>query len=129
MEETPVEEPVVEKQPVEENEPVEEIKSPEKAEENDKPKPAKTTKKPAKKPAKKPVENVETPKVDEPAPVEEEPTTVFAKIPGRFIVKSNKGYVVSKTEFSNVKSQARVFDDFNDARRYKAMFGGKVIKL
>ena len=124
-----VEEPKVKEQPVEEIEPVEEIKSPEKAEENDKPKPAKTIKKPAKKPAKKPVEKVETPKVDEPAPVEEEPTTVFAKIPGRFIVKSNKGYVVSKTEFSNVKSQARVFDDFNDARRYKAMFGGKVIKL
>ena len=129
VEEVQPEEPKVEEQPVEEKEPVEEKKSPEKAEEIDKPKPAKTNKKPAKKPAKKPVKKVETPKVDEPAPVKEEPTTVFAKIPGRFIVKSNRGYVVSKTEFSNVKSQARVFDDFNDARRYKAMFGGKVIKL
>ena len=41
----------------------------------------------------------------------------------------NRGYVVSKTEFTQVKSQARIFDDFNEARRYKTMFGGKVIKL
>ncbi len=104
--------------------PAQSKKSTGKAGENDKPKAKKTTKKPAKKPAKK----VEKPEVKE-KPVHEEPTTVFAKIPGRFIVKSNKGYVISKTEFTNVKSQARVFDDFNDARRYKTMFGGKVIKL
>ena len=104
--------------------PAQSKKSTGKASENDKPKAKKTTKKPVKKPAKK----VEKPEVKE-KPVHEEPTTVFAKIPGRFIVKSNKGYVISKTEFTNIKSQARVFDDFNDARRYKTMFGGKVIKL
>ena len=104
--------------------PAQSKKSTGKAGENDKPKAKKTTKKPAKKRAKK----VEKPEVKE-KPVHEEPTTVFAKIPGRFIVKSNKGYVISKTEFTNIKSQARVFDDFNDARRYKTMFGGKVIKL
>ena len=104
--------------------PTQSKKSSEKAGENDKPKPKKTTKKPVK----KPVKEVEQPEVEE-EPVREEPTTVFAKIPGRFIVKSNKGYVISKTEFTNIKSQARVFDDFNDARRYKTMFGGKVIKL
>lgn len=104
--------------------PAQSKKSTGKAGENDKPKAKKTTKKPVKKPAKK----VEKPEVKE-KPVHEEPTTVFAKIPGRFIVKSNKGYVISKTEFTNIKSQARVFDDFNDARRYKTMFGGKVIKL
>ena len=103
--------------------PAQKKKSTGKAGETEKPAAKKTTKKPAKKPAKK----VEKPKVEE--PVREEPTTVFAKIPGRFIVKSNKGYVISKTEFTNIKSQARVFDDFNDARRYKTMFGGKVIKL
>ena len=91
--------------------------------ESDKPKAPKTTKKPSKKPAKK----VEKPKVSEPP--KEEPHTVFEKIPGRFIVKSNKGYVISKTQFTNIKSQAHVFDDFNDARRYKTLFGGKVIKL
>ena len=104
--------------------PAQSKKSTGKAGENDKPKAKKTTKKPVKKPAKK----AEKPEVKE-KPVHEEPTTVFAKIPGRFIVKSNKGYVISKTEFTNIKSQARVFDDFNDARRYKTMFGGKVIKL
>ncbi len=114
----------VEETPVVEEEPAKEKKSPEKTGENAKPTAKKSTEKPAKKPVEKP-----EPTVEEEEPVREEPTTVFAKIPGRFIVKSNKGYVVSKTEFTNVKSQARVFDDFNDARRYKAMFGGKVIKL
>ena len=131
VEEVPIEEPKVEEQPVPVEEPKPAPKKPAtkkkstgKAGESDKPKAKKTTKKPAKKPAKKP-----EPKVEEPKPVDDEPRNVFAKIPGRFIVKSNKGYVISKTEFTNVKSQARVFDDFNDARRYKTMFGGKVIKL
>ena len=97
-------------------------KSTEKTADINKPKAAQPKKKPAKKQTKKPAEK------PTPAPVEEV-KNVFEKIPGRFIVKSNKGYVISKSEFSNVKSQARVFDDFNEARRYKAMFGGKVIKL
>ena len=90
---------------------------------NSKSKAKKSTKKSTKKAVKKP----ETPKVEESA--KEEPVEQVAKIPGRFIVKSNKGYVISKSEFTSVKSQAHVFDDFNDARRYKTLFGGKVIKL
>ena len=119
VEESKVEEPVIE-----EEKPVQIKKSAGKTGNNEKPKAKKPTKKPAKKSVQKPESKAEKEK-----PADKEPTTVFAKIPGRFIVKSNRGYVVSKTEFSNIKSQARVFDDFNDARRYKAMFGGKVIKL
>ena len=120
------EEAKVEEKPQDEpkKKPAQKKKTTGKTGENNKKKSSTTTKKPAKKQVKKP-----QPQIEEEKPVKEEPTTVFAKIPGRFIVKSNKGYVVSKTEFSNIKSQARVFDDFNDARRYKAMFGGKVIKL
>ena len=119
VKESKVEEPVIE-----EEKPVQIKKSAGKTGNNEKPKAKKPTKKPAKKSVQKPESKAEKEK-----PADKEPTTVFAKIPGRFIVKSNRGYVVSKTEFSNIKSQARVFDDFNDARRYKAMFGGKVIKL
>ena len=123
-----VEEAKQENQPAQQEEtkkPAQKKKSTGKTGENDKSKASKT----AKKPVKKQVKKANKTKVEEEKPNNEKPQTVFAKIPGRFIVKSNKGYVISKTEFSNIKSQARVFDDFNDARRYKAMFGGKVIKL
>ena len=104
--------------------PVEKQKSAEKTGENKKPKA------PAKKaPAKKPAQKKAPKKESKPVQKAEPQPTILAKIPGRFIVKSNKGYVVSKSEFSNNKSQARVFDDFNEARRYKTLFGGKVIKL
>ena len=120
VEEQPkAEEPKVEEKKETPAEPVKKAKSTGKTGEN-KPKPKK---KPAKKPTAK------KPKVEKPAPVEEGPKDIFEKIPGRFIVKSNRGYVISKSEFSDIKSKARVFDDFNEARRYKAMFGGKVIKL
>ena len=104
--------------------PVEKAKSTGKTGENKKPKA------PAKKPAsKKPGVKKEPKKEEKPAPKAKPKPTILAKIPGRFIVKSNKGYVVSKTQFTEIKSQARIFDDFNDARRYKELFGGKVIKL
>ena len=125
IEEPKVEEPVTE-QPKEEKAPkksTQKKKSAGKTGDNNKPK----AKKPAKKPSEKPAKKVEEPKVEE-EPVKKVSESV-QKIPGRFIVKSNKGYVISKTEFTDVKSRARVFDDFNDARRYKTMFGGKVIKL
>ena len=125
IEEPKVEEPVTE-QPKEEKAPkksTQKKKSAGKTGDNNKPK----VKKPAKKPSEKPAKKVEEPKVEE-EPVKKVSESV-QKIPGRFIVKSNKGYVISKTEFTDVKSRARVFDDFNDARRYKTMFGGKVIKL
>ena len=123
VEEQPAKEekaPVVEDKPKTPKKPVKTTKSSGKTGENEKPKAKKPAKKPAKKSAEKPA-----PK----APKVEEQKSILEKIPGRFIVKSNRGYVVSKTEFSDIKSKARVFDDFNDARRYKTMFGGKVIKL
>ena len=83
-------------------------------------------KKEAKKVQEKP-QNEET--FEEPLDLPKERKSILKKIPGSFIVKSNKGYVISKTEFTEVKSKAHVFDDFNVARRYKEMFGGKVIKL
>ena len=117
-----VEEAKQENQPAQQEEtkkPAQKKKSTGKTGENDKSKASKT----AKKPVKKQVKKANKTKVEEEKPNNEKPQTVFAKIPGRFIVKSNKGYVISKTEFSNIKSQARVFDDFNDASRYKALFG------
>ena len=132
----PVEAPVVE-QPAEakvEEVPVVEEPKEEKAPKKPAPKKKSTgktgekAKKTTKKPAKKPVKKVEKPKVEE-SPAEEEPVKAVVKIPGKFIVKSNRGYVISKTEFTDIKSKAHIFDDFNDARRYKTLFGGKVIKL
>ena len=125
VEELKVEEPAVE-QPKEEKAPkksAQKKKSTGKTGDNNRPKAKKPVKKQNKTVKEKPVEAEKT------APTKEKPTSVFEKIPGRFIVKSNKGYVISKTEFTNNKSQARVFDDFNEARRYKTLFGGKVIKL
>ena len=129
----PAEAPV-EEQPVEAK--VEEVPVVEEPKAEKKPAPKKKSpgktgekaKKTTKKPAKKPVKQVEKPKVEE-SPAEEQPVKAVVKIPGKFIVKSNRGYVISKTEFTDIKSKAHIFDDFNDARRYKTLFGGKVIKL
>ena len=119
----PAKKPVKEEiKPAKEEKPVKKTKSSGKTGEN--------KKKPVKKEPKKVIK--ETPKVEpveEPLPLPKEKVSILQKIPGKFIVKSHRGYVVSKTEFSNVKSKARIFDDFNHARRYKELFGGKVIKL
>ena len=84
-----------------------------------------TKKKPAKKPVKK-----EAPKEvkKEEKPVSE-PKNILEAIPGKFIVKTPRGYYVSDKEFSKYKTKARIFDDFNRARRHKELLGGKVIKL
>ena len=54
---------------------------------------------------------------------------ILKAIPGRFIVKTLRGYYISDREFSNQKSKAIIFKDFNKARRIKELYGGKVIKL
>ena len=50
-------------------------------------------------------------------------------IPGRFIIKINEGYYVNESQISKAKSQAFVFDDFNNAKLVKARIGGKIIRL
>ena len=54
---------------------------------------------------------------------------VFDVIPGRFIVKTKYGYYIDDKHFSNLRSTAYVFEDFNIANQAKNRFGGKVIKL
>ena len=111
-------------QPVkEEPKPVEEKKPEPKAE----PKPAK---KPAPKEA--PVEKAPV----KPAPIKEapkkeekQPAPERKKIPGKFIVKTNEGYYVSKGKYSVNKDDAKIFDDYNLASDIKKEKGGKVVKL
>ena len=79
----------------------------------------KETRKKAKKESKKP-EIISEPEAQK---------DILKAIPGKFIVKTLKGYYISDTEFSNLKSKAIIFKDFNKARRIKEIFGGKVIKL
>ena len=76
--------------------------------------------------AEKPVKK-ETPKeASKPKP---ETKNILEVIPGKFIVKTPRGYVKSERTFANLKSQAMIFNDFNKARRFKELYGGKVIKL
>ena len=63
----------------------------------------------------------------EPKPVKlEKPVE---KIPGKFIVKLMDGYYVSEKRLSNYRENAKIFDDFNEAKAIKKARGGKVIKL
>ena len=54
---------------------------------------------------------------------------VREKIPGKFIVKTNQGYYISKNKYSIYKDEAKIFDDFNLANDIKKQQGGKVVKL
>ena len=121
-------------QPVkEEPKPVVEEKKPEpKAE----PKPVKkiepkkeSIKKALVKPAPKKAEPKPAPKKEAPKKVEKQPEPERKKIPGKFIVKTNEGYYVSKGKYSILKEDAKVFDDFNLANDIKKEKGGKVVKL
>ena len=78
-----------------------------------------------KKPVKKPVKKEEPQEAKKPIG----DVNILEKIPGRFIVKTPKGYIVGDNEFSKLKSQAKIYLDFNKARRMKEIHGGKVIKL
>ena len=135
--EPPVEEPVPE-EPAPIEEPVEEAPAPEVKEEpapvetpkDNKPKakkpiPVLNKKAPAQKkaPAKKEPVKKEEPKVE---PVKEQPRE---KIPGKFVVKTNKGYYIDKNKYSVFKDEAKVFDDFNLAKDIKDQQGGKIVKL
>ena len=87
--------------------------------------PKNSQKKPVKKPVKKEAPIVEPQEEIKPSGKRD----ILEVIPGRFIVKTLKGYYVSDKVFSNLKSRSYIFKDFNKARRIKELFGGKVIKL
>ena len=76
-----------------------------------------------KKPEPKPAPKAEPKKVDK------QPAPERAKIPGKFIVKTNEGYYVGKGKYSIMKGDAKIFDDFNLANDIKKEHGGKVVKL
>ena len=78
---------------------------------------------PVKKPEPKPAPKAEPKKVDK------QPAPERAKIPGKFIVKTNEGYYVGKGKYSIMKGDAKIFDDFNLANDIKKEHGGKVVKL
>ena len=61
--------------------------------------------------------------------IEKEPVDILKVIPGKFIVKTNKGYYVNDNKFSKNRDDALIFLDFNVANRKKSIYGGKVIKL
>ena len=84
-------------------------------------------KKPEPKPVKEAPKKAE-PKV-EPKKQEKQPAQERKKIPGKFIVKTNDGYYVSKGNYSVNKEDAKIFDDFNLANDVKKEKGGKVVKL
>ena len=121
--EAPIEEKPVEPEPqpepvVEEKKPVKKVA----------PKKAPVLKAPIKKaPVKKP-EPKPAPKA-EPKKVNKQPAPERAKIPGKFIVKTNEGYYVAKGKYSIMKGDAKIFDDFNLANDIKKEHGGKVVKL
>ena len=137
VEEVPAEEPQIEEQPQEEPQPVEE-----EAPVEEEPQQEEIEQKPIEKPEsaevleEKPEEIKEQKKENKPsrrervkkekAPKEEEK---LEPIPGRFIVKTNQGYLVSKGQYSVYKHDAKVFIDFNEANKMKNTYGGKVVKL
>lgn len=72
------------------------------------------------------------------APISEEEDTAYAQmieddneviIPGVFIVKTKFGYYVDDDEYSKYKGDAKIFLDYNKARRIKDTISGKVVKL
>ena len=88
----------------------------------------KAEKKPVKKSLKKAPVHKETPK-KAPAPKAAPQKDVLEVIPGRFIVKTEEGYLVKNGKFSKIKGDAHIFTNFNEAKQYKNRLGGKVIKL
>ena len=100
------------------------------AEEEAKPfEPKKEEKKAPVEPAPKKAEPKPAPKEEAPKKVEKQPVPERKKIPGKFIVKTNEGYYVSKGNYSDFKDDAKIFDDFNLANDIKKEKGGKVVKL
>ena len=132
VEEPPVEEPAPIEEPVEEAPVIEEPKvepQPVETPKENKPKAKKQApvlKKapaPKKAPVKKEPIKKEKPKVE---PVKEQPRE---KIPGKFVVKTNKGYYIGKNKYSVYKDEAKIFDDFNLAKDIKDQEGGKIVKI
>ena len=80
----------------------------------------------------KPVVKKEAPKAKPQPKKEETPTPVVPerkKIPGRFIVKTPKGYFVGNNKYSINKEDAFVFDDYNLANDIKKEKGGKIVRV
>ena len=100
-------------------------------------KPKKVKPQPAKPQESKPKEEKPQPVVKEnkeakakPVKKQEEPAAPFRKkSPGRFIVKTNKGYYVKENKYSIYKEDAKIFDDYNLANDIKKAQGGKVVKF
>ena len=97
-------------------------KAPVKEEKKPEPKPE-----PKKEPAPKKVKKPAKPK--EKAPEPQPKVLERKKIPGRFIVKTLRGYYVGTNKYSIAKEDAFVFDDFNLASDIKKEKGGKIVKL
>ena len=114
-------------EPKQKAEPVKkEKKAPAKPVEVKKPAPKKAPKKKAA-PKAKPAKKAEPKVAPKPAPVKlEKPVE---KIPGKFIVKLSDGYYMSDKRLTNYRENAKIFDDFNEAKAIKKARGGKVIKL
>ncbi len=54
---------------------------------------------------------------------------ILESVPGKYIVKTSKGYYVDDNKFSELKNSAYVFHDFNKANHTRKKYNGKVIKL
>ena len=67
----------------------------------------------------------------QPEPVKEEPKQPApkTKIPGRFVVVTKEGYYISKTKRTNRISEARVFNEYHEAKGIAKLKEGKVVKL
>ena len=93
------------------------------------PKPAKEEVKPVEPKEEKKAPVKPAPKVEEAKKEEKQPEPERKKIPGKFIVKTNEGYYVGPNKYSDMKDDAKIFDDYNLAKDIKKEKGGKVVKL
>ena len=123
------------KKPAKVEKPVKEEKPQAEPKQKAEPKPVKKEVKPQeKKEQPKPVKKVAPKKPVEAKPVPPKPVSPklekpVEKIPGKFIVKLMDGYYVSDKKLSPYRENAKIFDDFNEAKAIKKARGGKVIKL
>ena len=123
---------IIKEEPVKEA-PTEVVVPASKPKENKKPVKAvsKEEKAPQEEPVIEPKETKEGPTIEVPHYVKKEIVIpeVRRKIPGKFILKTEAGYYISKDQYSIYKEDAKVFDDFNLAKDLKKELGGKIVKL
>lgn len=123
----PEPEPVPEPEPEPIPEPVPVMEEP--AKEEPKKKAPRKKRAPKAKPVPAPVKKEPKQKKPKPKPAPKKETEKPEVIPGKFIVKTMEGYYVNQKRFSDMKNEAKIFDDFNEANKIKAKLGGKVVKL